>query len=382
MSDSKVLIVGSGPVAHFYAARLCALGQPADKWVGPSGPVATHFQLEALQPKVQSWCGQFHWGRQVQRIEQPYSFVILATPAHLYGEAAQRLGPLPQACWFLPSATPGSHRRLGARSLIACSSFVAACKGTSPHFGLRAVKQRVYVHRHPKLESVLDWHPGIQLEVLDHPLAAEARNITSYVHPALFLNEVALDWILRPEWSKKYLYKLFPEGPLSRQTLSTMLDLHQEIGQLLGSPFNLLKFLNDDNYPVLPQTLSRREIEDFPQFSRLEQEFLLYVRYTSLLIDPFSEPDPLSGRYHDFSAVPMPFCQDGQIPRIPLEDYRTLLFLQALASRQALPIPTIEGLCQGFVESVQSRDWLPPLPWQKYREEAEALCSTHSPPME
>ena len=45
------------------------------------------------------------------------------------------------------------------------------------------------------------------------------------------------------------------------------------------------------------------DIENFENLPAIHQEYLLYVRYTAILIDPFSNPDD-QGAYFDFSAVP------------------------------------------------------------------------------
>ncbi|MDI7027993.1 opine metallophore biosynthesis dehydrogenase, partial [Pseudomonas aeruginosa] len=65
------------------------------------------------------------------------------------------------------------------------------------------------------------------------------------------------------------------------------------------------------------------------------QEYLLFVRYAALLVDPFSPADE-QGRHFDFSAVPFRRVsrdEDGlwRLPRVPLEDYRKLALIVALA---------------------------------------------------
>ncbi|MEJ7443121.1 opine metallophore biosynthesis dehydrogenase, partial [Staphylococcus warneri] len=66
---------------------------------------------------------------------------------------------------------------------------------------------------------------------------------------------------------------------------------------------NLLKFMVKENYPVRPETLNEADISQFESLPSVKQEYLLYVRYSAILIDPFSQPDQ-EGRYFDFSAVP------------------------------------------------------------------------------
>ena len=97
---------------------------------------------------------------------------------------------------------------------------------------------------------------------------------------------------------------------------------------------NLLKFMVKENYPVRSETLSESDIHQFEELPAIHQEYLLYVRYTAILIDPFSKPDK-DGRYFDFSAVPFkPLYQNEQgvvhIPRMPSEDYYRTTVIQAI----------------------------------------------------
>lgn len=115
---------------------------------------------------------------------------------------------------------------------------------------------------------------------------------------------------------------------------------------------NLLKFMNDDNYPVQEQSLSRSDIEEFVQLDELHQEYLLYVRYASLLIDPFSTPDK-QGQYRPFAAVPyqqVSLDQHGKwvIPRVPYEDYRKLKLLYHVGQTLQIPMPQASTLLLNF----------------------------------
>lgn len=40
----------------------------------------------------------------------------------------------------------------------------------------------------------------------------------------------------------------------------------------------------DDNYPLPPASIGRQEIENFNIIDAIHQEYLLYIRYASLLI--------------------------------------------------------------------------------------------------
>jgi staphylopine/pseudopaline/yersinopine synthase len=80
------------------------------------------------------------------------------------------------------------------------------------------------------------------------------------------------------------------------------------------------------------------------------------VRYASLLVDPFSEPDE-NGRYFDFSAIPIrPILLDsaGQwdVPRMPKEDYYRTKIIQGVARHLGSPCPTIDTLLTGYKQKL------------------------------
>lgn len=162
-------------------------------------------------------------------------------------------------------------------------------------------------------------------------LEAESKNITLFVHSPFLLNKVSLDQVFDIDKTKRFLYKLYPEGPITMTVIHKMINLYQEILELYSAvnlpEFNLLKFLND-SYPVPENSISKNDIEDYLGFPQLKKEYLLYVRYASILIDPFSTPDE-DGRYFDFSRVSYSrIYKDKEnlwnIPRRPLEDYNKL----------------------------------------------------------
>ena len=57
---------------------------------------------------------------------------------------------------------------------------------------------------------------GIVMVRMDSPIEAETRNISLYVHPPLFMNAFALNAIFEDKESKKYVYKIYPEGPITQ----------------------------------------------------------------------------------------------------------------------------------------------------------------------
>ncbi|MFC9538691.1 opine metallophore biosynthesis dehydrogenase [Lysinibacillus sp. NPDC056959] len=191
---------------------------------------------------------------------------------------------------------------------------------------------------------------GIYVKVLASPLEAETRNISLYVHPALFMNDFSLKAIFEEQETIKYVYKLYPEGPITYTMIRHLLNHWKEMMKIVThvniQPLNLLKFMVDDNYSLQPSSIARQDVEDFEKLESIHQEYLLYIRYASLLIDPFSKPDQ-EGRYFDFSAVPIKrifMNHEGiwDIPRMPKEDYYRLKIIQGVARALKLECPTID----------------------------------------
>lgn len=200
---------------------------------------------------------------------------------------------------------------------------------------------------------------GITLQILDSSIEAESRNISLYVHPPLFMNDFSLSVVFKEKEAKKYVYKLYPEGPITMQLIRDMRSYWIEISFMLEkmnlSAVNLLKFMTDDNYSVHHESLSRYEIDYFTSLPPLHQEYLLYVRYASLLIDPFSQPDE-EGRYFDFSAVPIGQIyvnKEGEwdIPRMPKEDYYRVKIVQGIAKMIGTGTPTLDK----FIATYESK---------------------------
>ncbi len=209
--------------------------------------------------------------------------------------------------------------------------------------------------------SKLFRHLGIQLKKLASPFEAETKNISLYVHPPLFMNDFSLKAIFDGNNITKYVYKLYPEGPITYTTIRHLLNYWKEMMGIVKhfniEPLNLLQFMVDDNYPLHPKSIARQDIENFNHLEPIHQEYLLYIRYASLLIDPFSIPNE-EGRYFDFSAVPLReifINHDGEwdIPRMPKEDYYRVKIIQGIANALKLKTPTLDHFVQTYEEKLR-----------------------------
>jgi staphylopine/pseudopaline/yersinopine synthase len=237
----------------------------------------------------------------------------------------------------------------------------------SHHVLTTAVKKKIYLgsthHRSEnvaRLQTVYE-QLGITLEIMESPIEAETRNISLYVHPPLFMNDFSLRTIFGDSDIKKYVYKIYPEGPITQYLIRDMLAQWKEMMNILEKikieRINLLKFMTDDNYPVRLESLSRDDLENFNHLEMIHQEYLLYIRYTSLLIDPYSEPDQ-DGRYFDFSAVPirkMFINREGywDIPRMPKEDYYRIKIIQGIAKYLDCDCPTIDKFISTYEHKIE-----------------------------
>lgn len=237
----------------------------------------------------------------------------------------------------------------------------------SNHVITTGVKKKVYIGSTSSPSEHVDGlcrmyeQLGIALEVMPSALEAETRNISLYVHPPLFMNDFSLDAIFGASDTRKYVYKIYPEGPVTQYLIRDIRTLWNEMmtitDRLRIQGVNLLQFMTDDNYPVRLESLSRHDIENFNHLQDIHQEYLLYIRYTSLLIDPFSEPNP-QGKYFDFSAVPfrkMFVNQDGalDIPRMPKEDFYRIKIIQGIARHLQVSCPTIDLFIETYEAKIQ-----------------------------
>ncbi|MEN5279613.1 opine metallophore biosynthesis dehydrogenase [Serratia marcescens] len=393
------LILGAGPAAIQLAADIKAAGnariglynRPSEKgrrlkqhlahtpslWLTGAGK-AQRTQDDA-QVTIDRYCDD------LALVGGDWRRLILAVPADQYHGVLRQVpwAALPQLrSLILLSPSIGSG--LMAQSLlqdagqshvevISLSSYYADTKYQNAEQPYRAYtkafKQRIYLAGAGARSDCaeLDWlcsllaRHGIDAQRCDSLLAAERFSITNYVHPPLALADTTLQAIFQPQGPIQYLYKTHPEGPICPEAIADMLALSQDYQQLLNrlgiEAINLLRFLNDDNYPVPPRMVSRRWIDQFPQLAPTEQCYALFTRYTALLVDPYSEPDA-QGRYYDFSAVRVArVFQDAQgrwrLPRVPQEDVRKLRVLVLLAQRLDVEMPAAQRLLARFQQALQ-----------------------------
>lgn len=265
----------------------------------------------------------------------------------------------------------------------------------SNHVITTGVKKKVYIGSTRGYSDLVDRlcrlfkEMNIALDVMRTPLEAEARNISLYVHPALFMNDFSLSAIFDESGSRKYVYKLFPEGPITQALIRNMLSQWKEMMNILYQlgmkGINLLKFMTDDNYPVRNESLSRQDIDSFDQLQTIHQEYLLFIRYASLLIDPFSQPDA-DGKYFDFSAVPirsMFINKEGclDIPRMPKEDYYRIKVIQGIARFLKVDCPTIDHFIKTYEDKIvnvslahKGRSLSNAFTVQSFEEDLELIC--------
>lgn len=388
----NVLIVGAGPAAIQVAVDISRgwcdavgllnrRGRHSERLRAELEANSYHVTARAQGEKCRHLCGQARVSRfydDWRAIEDIWQTLILCTPCDSYKEIINALGlnllrEITTVILISPGIGSGllidsQIRRLQDRiNVISLSAYYAATKFEAERASVAAVftkalKKRLYIGASKKdrgdVSAVRRFigSLGVEAVVVGNAFEAESRNITTYVHPPLFINEVSLNEIFSEQPSKKYMYKLYPEGPITQHCIKAMVALWKEISEVVrhfgAQPVNLLKFLNDDNYPVHELSLSRGDIETFPELETVKQEYLLYIRYSSILIDPFSIPDD-KGKYFDFSAVPYKQIHRDEagkwvLPRIPFEDYKKLKFIDGLAGKAKVAVPQTRDLIAVF----------------------------------
>lgn len=397
MSDFKrVLLLGTGPTSIQFAVNLkkqlnCYVGiagresirsekvfaalKQDDHLIRVSVQNEKHQNMEGECFIDQVFCG---YGT----IAGEWDTIILSVTADAYIEVLKQMNDelLKQGkCIVLISPTFGSNSLIRNYmnslnpevEIISFSTYFGDTRWVddrpSNHVLTTAVKKKIYIGSTHYTSKNVDRlckayeQLGIALEIMKSPIEAETRNISLYVHPPLFMNDFSLKVIFGEIDTKKYVYKIYPEGPITQYLIRDMLTQWKEIMNIIGKmniqSINLLKFMTDDNYPVRLESLSRHDIENFNHLETIHQEYLLYVRYTSLLIDPFSDPDK-EGKYFDFSAVPFRkmFVNKEEyldIPRMPKEDYYRIKIIQGIAKYLNVNCPTINKFIKTYEAKIE-----------------------------
>ncbi|MMZ54943.1 hypothetical protein D1872_167780 [compost metagenome] len=397
MSDFKrVLILGTGPTSIQLAVMLknhlnCCIGIVGRESVR-SEPffVALKQSNQRIRVDIQNEkhrqmegeCFIDHVYHGYGTITGEWDTVILSVTTDAYIEVLKQINDqlLKQVrCMVLISPTFGSNSLIlhymnsiqSSAEIISFSTYLGDTRWMSGepsnHVITTGVKKKVFIgssnDESQNIEKLCALYErlGITLETMSCPIEAETRNISLYVHPPLFMNDFSLSVIFGESAVRKYVYKMFPEGPITQYLIRDMLAEWKEITNIIEklnmTGVNLLQFMVDDNYPVRLESLSRHDIDNFIHLETIHQEYLLYIRYTSLLIDPFSEPDQ-GGKYFDFSAVPirqMFVNREGywDIPRMPKEDYYRIKIIQGIARYVDSSCPTIDKFIAAYERKIE-----------------------------
>ncbi|MBB3111443.1 hypothetical protein FHS18_003511 [Paenibacillus phyllosphaerae] len=382
----RVLILGTGPVAVQLAVLFkkswgCGIGiagrrsQRSDRFFASLAEAGQRVRIDVQNGQHRSMEGECIVDEVFQdyrTIHGEWDMLVFAVSTDAYIEVLGQIdrAVLRQAsCAMLVSPTFGSgfvvsdflHQAGSGAEVISCSTYLGDTRWAdgqpAGHVVTAAVKRKLYLGSTNRSSATVNRlnrlyeQSGIATEIMASPLEAETRNSSLYVHPPLFMNDFSLRAVFGETKEPKYVYKMFPEGPITQQLIRNMRLQWEEIGAIMERlhvrSLNLLQFMTDDNYPVRPESLSRQDIDQFPYLEAVHQEYLLYVRYTSLLIDPYSTPDE-QGRYFDFSAVPIRIMyvnQDGEwdLPRMPKEDYYRTKIIQGIARYVGVASPMIDS---------------------------------------
>lgn len=284
-SLGNVLLVGLGAVAiqvaldlrRHGAGRLGALNHPGRRSQRIAEALARGACLQLEGQGQHRWLSGnaaldvFH--QDPAELRDDWQTLVLCVPADSYldvvrGLPWERLGGV--RTLLLVSAFIGANLLVRSAlpagcqaTVLSLSSYYAATKvidETQPLRALtKAVKRRVYLgSSRPDCPARETWRrvlagSGVEVVPLATPEAAEGRNVTTYVHSPFFLGEFALARILSEQGPPGFMYKLYPEGPITPGAIGAMRRLWCELSELLrrmgAEPLNLLRSLNDDNYP-------------------------------------------------------------------------------------------------------------------------------------
>lgn len=396
---SKILIIGTGPVA-IQLAHLCRL--TTEKEIDMVGRASISLKSKKLYQAYQNdhyfevttqndahkhMAGRFqinHLYADIEDVNGHYDTIIMACTADAYHSTLAQLSTATLEKVkhiLLVSPTFGSQMIVEQYvtnfnkdiEVISFSTYLGDTRLNESRQPNRVVttgvKTKLYVGSNLDHSATIVFLKGVfeqfYIDLIDMPtpLHAETRNSSLYVHPPLFMNDFSLKVIFEETEVPVYVYKLFPEGPITMTLIHEMRLMWTELMNILAKfsvrSVNLLEFMVKDNYPVRPETLADDDISRFETLPKIHQEYLLYVRYTAILIDPFSEPDQ-HGHYFDFSAVPFKQLYENEqgvvhIPRMPSEDYYRISIIQHIGRLLDVETPMIdtfmeryEQYCKGY----------------------------------
>ena len=196
---------------------------------------------------------------------------------------------------------------------------------------------------------------GIRLAIADDPLEAEMRNNNLYGHAQLTVQNRILHDIFDERSDRLYLFRLEPEGCLSRETALQMSKSEAEISEILRTihldPPNIMQMFLSDMYPI-PGFLTTIETESFPLMRTEEKADILFQYFLAL------QKNPITGK-PQLEAVKLvkAVLENGIyiVPRIPGEDYSGIVLLTELAALnkvQARTLNDMRSCFENFCDSV------------------------------
>ncbi|MEZ9859533.1 opine metallophore biosynthesis dehydrogenase [Vibrio splendidus] len=378
----NTLVVGAGPagiqtsqILAPFSQKIALISKSSHQWETRKRLMKQHGYLascEVNKPQLAPLVGLVRFNEfytELSPLPSYWDTLVLATPAHTYCDVLSSFSELCLknlkqiilmssmigGCLILK----GMLKKIGASpNIILFSNYFATSYFTSNPTQkhpltviTKTVKKRVYLYLSESNDVLLNAlrnaleKVDVQVIPLDNPFSVEGRNIATYVHPVFFINTFALDHILSNEDEVKYMYKLYPEGPITIGLIRNLLLHWKSVSRLLehysAQPINLLLLLNDEHHRVHETTIPKDKIDSFNELDQVEQEYLLYVRYSSMLINP----DPLSESKHNsrvFDDSAKPYIKGQvrkgklQLPKNPLEALQTLYWLNHLAQHSNL----------------------------------------------
>lgn len=408
---SHSVIVGLGPVALATARLLEKNGREysflarrndqAESRQAALEKEGIPFRSLPSRPELATWDGTVNG--QVRFLDRPDAvaadLLLLAVPHTAYEAVLSSLDLAHYKAIILLNPCLGSSSRVralvGHDRVLCLANFWGAAKFLEDTVLLKALKKRIAIGSSDQelLERVsqLFESAGLETTPCSSCLEAELRNITLYVHPVFCLAPLSLKAAFEIDPTPKYLYKLFPEGPIERrrtELYARFADEVMEVGSILGArSFNLLAFLHRDNYQVPDCFLEPQEVDQYPEFDSRRRGDLLYARYSGLLVDSHSEPDE-KGHYFDFSAVPIEKVSFSSgkalVPRLLGESLFQVMVLRQLGAQLPLATPALDQLWQDYccttealpeIQRLALSRYLKPLQ-QTAEETARSLSST------